>query len=143
VRRVTEMRIHYALVLLLCVWTPAHAAVCLVPGSYASVQAAVNDNNCSEIQVASGTYAGSVAVPRSVSLVGAGPNLTTIQGIVSASGNATNLALQGLLVKAGCLGSGIAVSGGARVTGFGVITEGSNVSQCPGDELIFKSGFEN
>jgi len=137
------MHIRYALVLLVCVWTPAQAAVCLVPGSYASVQAAVNDNNCSEIQVASGTFAGAVAVQRSLSLVGAGSGLTTIQGMVSASGNSTTLALQGLLVKAGCLGSGIAVSGGARVTGFGVITEGSNASQCPGDELIFKSGFEN
>jgi hypothetical protein len=46
-------------------------AVCNVPARYHTIQAAVDDKNCTTVQVTAGAYAESVAVARSVTLRGA------------------------------------------------------------------------
>src|ERR1035438_4094030 len=53
----------------------AHAAgpVCTVPGSYATIQAAVSDSGCTTINVAAGTYAESVSINHALTLNG--PNV--------------------------------------------------------------------
>jgi parallel beta-helix repeat protein len=57
------------------------AAIINVPGSYTTIQAAVNAaNNGDTITVAAGTYAGAIYVNKGISLIGAGSNCTTITG---------------------------------------------------------------
>jgi hypothetical protein len=52
--------------------TPAiQAATCTVPGDYPTIQAAVNDASCSEIDVNPGSYTENVVVNRSVTINGA------------------------------------------------------------------------
>lgn len=50
---------------------PAHGPTCSVPGDYATIQAAVNDTNCTTINVAAGIYAEHVTINHSVILNGA------------------------------------------------------------------------
>ena len=140
----TQAPIRYVPVLLMIALTSAHAAVCTVPGAYGSIQSAVNDSDCTDIQVAEGTYQGSVIVSRTLNLVGAGSGLTTIQGGVTASGNSTNLVFQGFQILNGCPGSAISSNGAAMVAGFDIIAENSDGIQCYGEQdLIFSDGFEN
>jgi hypothetical protein len=58
----------------------ASAATCSVPGTYATVQQAVNDTTCDPITVAAGTFTGSFVVDRSVTITGAGPGQTILAG---------------------------------------------------------------
>ena len=53
--------------------SPVFAAgpVCTVPGTYATIQAAVNDAGCTTINVAAGTYTENVTIPRALILNGA------------------------------------------------------------------------
>jgi len=134
-------RLPFALILL--VTGSAQAAICNVPASYASVQAAVNDNNCSEIQMSPGQYEGSINISRSLTLSGSGSNRTVVRGVVSVSGNATQATLTSFRISGGCLGSWLISSGGARVSASIVTSELIAPSPCGGEELIFEDGFEN
>jgi nitrous oxidase accessory protein NosD len=130
-------------ILLLFVTGSSQAAICNVPASYTSVQAAVNDNNCSEIQMSPGQYEGSVNISRSLSLSGSGSNRTVIRGVVSVSGNATQVTLTSFRISGGCLGSWLISSGGARVSASVVTSEYVAPTSCGGGELIFEDGFES
>ena len=44
----------------------AHAATCAVPGSYSTIQDAVNDVTCDTITVAAGTYPENVTIAKSL-----------------------------------------------------------------------------
>jgi hypothetical protein len=65
---------------LLAAPAPALAAVCAVPGSYATIQSALNDAGCATIQIAAGTFNENLVVSRSVILQGAGASTTIIDG---------------------------------------------------------------
>jgi PKD repeat protein len=58
------------------------ATTCTVPGSHATIQAAVDDLNCDLIDVAAGTFTENVYVPvsRTVTIQGQGPLSTTVDG---------------------------------------------------------------
>jgi hypothetical protein len=84
----------------------AQAAVCRVSGTYAALQAAVNDAACTRIPVAAGTYTGTLAITRSVTLLGAGPARTILDG---AGG-----------------GPVVAIASGVTVTITGVTIQGGN-----------------
>ena len=129
-------------ILLLLYAGSAHAALCNVPASYANIQAAVNDNNCTEIQMSPGQYEGSVNITRSLTLSGSGSNRTVVKGIVSVSGNATVVTVQSFRIRGDCLGSWLISSGGASVSGNFVYSELVEPGQCPGGEIIFTDGFE-
>ncbi|MCB0097703.1 MAG: hypothetical protein KDE46_18355, partial [Caldilineaceae bacterium] len=59
----------------------AFAVSCTVPSAaYPTIQAAVDDANCDEVNVAAGTYAESVNIPRALTLRGAGDELTILDG---------------------------------------------------------------
>jgi hypothetical protein len=55
-------------------------AVCNVPGDRGTIQAAVDDVNCSEIHVAAGAYDENVVISRTLSIVGQGPDRTVVNG---------------------------------------------------------------
>jgi len=59
----------------------ALAAICTVPSaSYSTIQAAVDDTNCTAIEVAAGTYTEAVEIDRSLTLRGAGNEQTILDG---------------------------------------------------------------
>ena len=112
----------------------ALAADCEVPTSHPTIQSAVDDALCHTIRISSGTYAEKLMITRSVSLIGAGPDLTILDGEESgrpltvdgsASEQEVSVFLAGLRVRNGdatgastpMTGGGILVTGGARVDG--------------------------
>jgi len=58
----------------------AAAHPCAVPGDHATIQAAFDDAACDPIQLAAGTYSGSFTIPRPVTVHGAGPGVTILDG---------------------------------------------------------------
>jgi hypothetical protein len=112
----------------------ALAADCEVPSSHPTIQSAIDDALCQTIRISSGTYAENLMISRSVSLIGAGPDLTTVDAgrsgrpltvNGSASEQEVSVFLEGLRVRNGdatsgstpMTGGGILVTGGARIDG--------------------------
>ncbi|HEV8117342.1 MAG TPA: right-handed parallel beta-helix repeat-containing protein [Thermoanaerobaculia bacterium] len=109
----------------------AFAATCNVPsGTYPTIQSAVNDLNCSTINVAAGTFAEQVTIGRTLKLVGAGPKTVIkapsvlapdadgFKNVVEIKGGATVAASDFTVAGPGpgtcnSISSGIAVIGGA------------------------------
>ncbi|HKR00345.1 MAG TPA: thrombospondin type 3 repeat-containing protein [Pyrinomonadaceae bacterium] len=105
--------------------TKAAGPVCSVPGDYASIQAAVNDPGCLQINVAAGGYTENVVVNRAVVLNGAQAG-NPVSG--RTFGNAAESTLTGqITVQA----AGVTIDGFSQTNpgqGFGVLikTAGSN-----------------
>ncbi len=102
---------------------PAEAAACTVPGGpYPTIQSAVNDTACDPIVVAPGTYNEDVDINRSVTITGAGAEVTTIDGSGTDSVVAIDdptprtVSIAGLTLRGG---GGSAFGGGLFVTGSG------------------------
>ena len=90
----------------------AQAAVCRVPGTYAAIQDAVDDATCTRIPVAAGTYTGTLAITRSVTLLGAGPARTILDG--NLGGSVVTIA-PGVTVTI----TGVTIQGGSLLAGSG------------------------
>lgn len=121
---------------------PTGATVCDVPSqTYSTIQSAVDDPQCTEIDVAAGRYREVVAISRSLSISGAGSENTTIdvpagQPLLGLSGVSTFVEIHGITL--GCLGPcpGLTVTDGARLEGTdtGFFT--------PQRDVVFAAGFE-
>ncbi len=60
---------------------PARAATCDVPSvTYPTIQAAEDDANCDPIVLGAGTFTETVIIERSVTIIGAGPEITIVDG---------------------------------------------------------------
>jgi hypothetical protein len=60
--------------------TVSHAAVCKVPGGFATIQKAINDATCTEIQLEAQVYTEQVSIGRvGVTIVGKGANRTVLR----------------------------------------------------------------
>lgn len=124
------------------VWLPsAGAIVCSAPGSHPTVQAAVDDVDCTEVALAPGPYLESVQVPRSLVIAGAAAGGTVIQGRITATGGGTVVELVALRVENACTPAALVALQGARVDGFELEVVRWTGHPCP-DE-IFADGFES
>ena len=84
-RKIVVSAIVGCLILATLHFQPVKAADCYVPSAgYATIGAAVADNNCTTIYVAAGTYNENMSISRDLTLIGAGASTTTIDGV---SGN--------------------------------------------------------
>jgi hypothetical protein len=108
----------------------AQAAVCNVPGDHPTIQSAVDDPTCSQINVAAGTYAENVVINRQLTLTGAG-NTTIIHPVtagpgitLSAGGTTLNRTVIEKLTVTGAQGGGNTGSGIALIGSgsYGFIT---------------------
>jgi hypothetical protein len=120
---------------------PASAAVCPVPsGAHPTIQSAVDDAGCTEVELVAQTFAESVVVQRDLALEGAAATTTVIAGVVTVHGGATLLELRGVTVDArdGSMAAALDVHGGARVSCRDVV-----VVNGTGQGLIFQDGFES
>jgi hypothetical protein len=95
----------------------ASAATCNVPGTYTTVQQAVNDTSCDPIVIGAGTFNGSFVVDRSVTINGAGSGLTFLAGDNSFTTFDANAA--GGTITA----SGLTISHAPAATGAGVVVQ--------------------
>ena len=97
----------------------AQAAVCRVPGTYTTIQDAVNDVTCTRIQVAAGTYPGTYAITRSMTLLGAGPARTILDG--ENRGGSVVMIAPGVTVTI----TGVTIKGGNSDFGGGIYNQGT------------------
>lgn len=119
-----------ALLLFLAGPPPALAATCSVPGTHATIQAAINDVNCNPINIGVGTFNQNLVINRSLTLQGAGQTATIINGggtgrPVTINGTGVVVNLNNLRLTNGNassastpnLGGGILVATAARLHG--------------------------
>lgn len=125
------------LVVVLGVWSaagPCPAATCPVPSaSHPTIQAAIDDIGCTDIDIAAGTYAEAPAIARTVTLQGAGSTQTSVTGGVVVS--AGSVVLTGMHLSAP--GTALRSSSGAEVSGFDL-----EVISGIDSALLFSDGFE-
>lgn len=125
---------------------PADADTCTVPGTHATIQAAVADPTCTMIDLAAGTFQEMVTIGRDLALQGAPSFATTIEGQLVISGAGTDVQLTDLVVDtslpglAGCFAEAVEVQGGAVVDALRL--EARNAIQGICTLPIFSSGFE-
>ena len=121
-------------------------ATCTVPsGIHPTIQAAVDDTGCTEIELAGQTYAESVDIGRSLSLSGVSSATSIIAGQVGVTGAATVVSLADLTVDgagvavAGCFAAAVSAGGGAQVLAGNLVVLNAVGSGCP----LFGDGFES
>ncbi len=114
---------------------PVGAAPCTVPSTpHTTIQAAIDDHNCTEIMVAAGVFAEAPVISRDLLLQGAGSDQTFIEGQVDVASGVVHLT--GLHVAAA--GQALSAHSGAQVAGLDLVAESG-----PGASLIFADGFES
>ena len=122
---------------------PAFAQTCTVPGTHATIQAAVDDPGCATVALAAQTYGESIVIRRSLTFVGPGSGGAGVQGLVLIAGATTEVALQDLRVENGCRPDALRTSGGARLIGLNLQVERDDALPCPTTaDAIFTDGFE-
>jgi len=126
--------------------SPTGAAVCQVPsGPYPTIQSAVDNPACTEIELAAQTFHESVVVARVLELRGASSPTTVIEGKLTVQGGSTRVVLEDLTVDgsasgvAGSFTDALLVEGGAEVNGLRIV-----VLNAAEDLLaVFADGFES
>lgn len=95
-----------------------HAAICSVPSEYSSIQQALNNTTCDEINVATGTFFENITISRNVYLHGAGIDQTVIDG----DGKDRVIDInEGFVVTL----SNLTVKNGRSTSGAGIYNEGA------------------
>jgi len=124
----------------------AFADLCPVPSSsHVTIQAAVDDPACTEIELAAGAFIESVVIPRDLVLRGASTTATVIEGQVTVQGGSTQAHIEDLTIDGSAAGVGgtldqaLLVGGGARIAGSGLVVLNAATDLHP----IFTDGFES
>lgn len=119
----------------------AGAVVCDVPAAYLTVQAAVNDANCTEIVLAAQSFSETVTIARSLTLRGAGSSASTLAGSVSIVGSGVAVDVRRLTVDATSSGAAQALSIDfeAEVAARDLVTRNGDGAT----PSIFTDGFES
>ncbi len=121
---------------------------CVVPSQRPTIQEAVNDPTCTTIQIQAGTFEEIVTIDRSLTMAGAGTDLTTITGQVVVTGAGVVALITDLTVdttgpqSAGCFSDAMSVLDGAeglavRVSAINALGDGHCLFG-----LLFADGFE-
>jgi len=126
--------------------SPGVAAVCQVPtGPYPTIQAAVDDPVCTEIELSAQTFEESVLIARDLEVRGSSSETTVIEGQLAVQGGSTQVALEDMTVDGSAPGVGgtfseaLLVAGGAEVNGLRIVV--LNATEAP--SAIFADGFES
>jgi hypothetical protein len=123
---------------------PLHAQNCTVPGSYVTIQEAIDDPACVTITLSAQTYGESIVIPRSLPLAGPRAGGAIVQGLVLVVGSGTEVGLQDLRVENGCVPDALRTASGARMTGENLEVVRSAALPCPATaDSIFADGFES
>ena len=133
------MLLAFALALVPC---QVLAGVCTVPGSHASIQAAVDDPACADIELANQNYFELLEIDRSLSLSGPMGGSATVVGQVEVTGSTTLAMLSDFRVEGGCPDGVLLVTGDSQATASGLRVFYDAGSGCAMD-LFYRDGFEN
>jgi hypothetical protein len=120
----------------------ALADVCTVPGTHVSIQAAVDDPACADIELANQNYFELLEIDRSLSLSGAMGGSATVVGQIEVTGSTTLAMLSDFHVEGGCPEGVLRVTGGSQATASWLQVVYDAGSDCVVN-LIFRDGFEN
>jgi hypothetical protein len=131
-----------ALVLLLALSRLAMAGICFVPGTHPTLQAAIDDAACSEIQLAAQVYEESVLIERSLALAGPGGGGAIVEGRLRARGAGVVVTVTDVAVENGCQPEAMNAGTGAEIDGLNFEVASSSSAPCP-LMLIFADGFES
>ena len=123
---------------LLLAATPGGAADCLVPGDHPTLHEAVADPACTRVLLADQTFADSVAIGRTLDVLGVAGGSSTVRGTIAVADGAV-VGLSDLIVS-GCSEARVTATGGGRVVGSNLRVSTSSSVPCP---LIFSDGFES
>jgi len=118
------------------------AAICTVPGSHSTIQAAIGDLTCSELQLQDQAYPEVVHITRGLELGGPVNGDAAVLGQLAASGGSTNIVLSELRIEGNCPDGVLRVTSGAQLVASKVRVKWNNAVSCQ-VELIFRNGFEN
>ncbi len=106
----------------------ALAAPCPVPtGSHPTIQSAIDDGTCTEIELGSQTYTESIAIGRTLSVSGVSSSASVIAGRVQLTGTSTVVSLADLTADgsdpavSGCFREAVDVDGGAQLVGSNIV----------------------
>jgi len=134
-----------AVIAVSAVVTPCPAAVCTVPSAaHPTIQEAVNDLACTEIDIDAGSFFEEVVVARDLDLGGASSATTVVEGRVVVEGATTQVALRDLTIDAsgptaaGCFDQALLSRGGAQLGASDVIVLNGGGDAC----VLFRDGFE-
>ena len=131
-----------ALALIAAVWVPsAEAIVCTVPGSHPILQTAVDDLECTEVELDPGVYQETLRLPRRLLISGPAGGGTVIRGRVTVTGADTVVHLVDLAIDNGCAPAALTSLLGARVEGLGLEVVRQTGQPCP--DAIFADSFES
>jgi nitrous oxidase accessory protein NosD len=118
---------------------PIAAAVCSVPSAaHGTIQAAVDDSGCTEIQLQAGTYAEAVVIPRSLTLRGDAGGGTLIEGQVLATAGQLEISDLDINGLGSTYSEALGSSGGAEVSALNVVVR-NGMAESP----LFADGFES
>ena len=135
----------FALVLVLITLTPAitQAVVCNVPsGTYPTIQEAIDDTNCTTVNLADQSYDESILVDRSLSILGP-PALAELNGHVKIQGTGTVVQMDNLMVENGCSPEAYLVTSSGHVNSSRLEVSWVNGAPCPAVFTpLFSDGFE-
>lgn len=122
------------------------AVPCTVPsGSHPTIQAAVADLGCSEINLLSQLYQENPTIERSLAVSGVTSSTTVIVGQIRISGTGSVVTLAELTVNAsdssvaGCFGEAVVSNDGAQVIGSNILVFNATGAAC----TLFADGFES
>lgn len=120
--------------------------MCPVPsGTHPTIQEAVDDVGCTEVTLATQTFVESVAVDRSLAIIGASTATTIVEGHFEVTGVATVIDLSDMTIDAaapsvaGCFPEALDVTGGAQLTSNALVVINGDGDAC----LLFGDGFES
>ena len=121
---------------------PAEAATCQVPTvTYSTIQSAIDDPGCTEIELAAQVFAEAATIGRSLTLRGASSSTTVVEGRIKVTGGTVDL--EGLCIgvslptEANRYPAALSVEGGAEVNGTDLV-----VLQAVSTP-VFSDGFES
>lgn len=120
---------------------PAVVGVCTVPGSHPTIQAAVDDLGCTDIDLAAQTFPESVLIRRTVTISGAGPS-TVVGGSLRAHGQGVVVIVSDLKVETSCVRGSLQSWTGGEIVATNVEAASSVSFDCP-ENPIFSDGFES
>lgn len=115
---------------------------CMVPGTHDSIQAAVDDPDCSDIELDNRNYLELLVIDRSLTLSGPMGGSATIVGQVQVTGATTLVTLSDFRVKGGCPDGVLRVTGGGQTTAAAIQVVFDSASGCD-MSVFFRNGFEN
>jgi len=126
--------------------SPGVSVVCQVPtGPYPTVQSAVDNPVCTEIELAAQTFQESVLIARDLEMRGVSTTTTVIEGQLTVLGGSTQVVLEDLTMDgsalgvAGTLNEALLAEGGAEVIGLRIVVLNAT-EDLP---AIFSDGFES